>query len=100
MAQTLTYDEILVLAEASHRRIDKKFSDDPSYIIRKRVANTATEVIRKVKDLAFSDLATDMYLICDEVGYKFFSSKYRNVIEFVNSTLKSCLISFINTFVI
>lgn len=82
MAQTLTYDEILDLAEAAHRRIDKKYSDDPSYIIRKRVANTATEVIRKVKDLAFSDLATDMYLICDEVGYKFFSSKYRNVIEF------------------
>ena len=82
MAQTVTYDEILDLAEAAHRRIDKKFADDPSYIIRKRVANTATEVIRKVKDLAFSDLATDMYLICDEVGYKFFSSKYRNVIEF------------------
>ena len=82
MAQTLTYDEILDLAEAAHRRIDKKYADDPSYIIRKRVANTATEVIRKVKDLAFSDLATDMYLICDEVGYKFFSSKYRNVIEF------------------
>ena len=100
MAQTLTYDEILDLAEAAHRRIDKKYSDDPSYIIRKRVANTATEVIRKVKDLAFSDLATDMYLICDEVGYKFFSSKYRNVIELSsqNSTLKSCLISFINTF--
>ena len=78
----ITYDEILDLAEASHRRIDKKYADDPSYIIRKRVANTATEVIRKVKDLAFSDLATDMYLICDEVGYKFFSSKYRNVIEF------------------
>ena len=70
MAQTLTYDEILDLAEASHRRIDKKYADDPSYIIRKRIANTATEVIRKVKDLAFSDLATDMYLICDEVGYK------------------------------
>ena len=82
MAQTLTYDEILDLAEVSHRRIDKKYADDPSYIIRKRVANTATEVIRKVKDLAFSDLATDTYLICDEVGYKFFSSKYRNVIEF------------------
>ena len=98
MAQTLTYDEILDLAEAAHRRIDKKYSDDPSYIIRKRVANTATEVIRKVKDLAFSDLATDMYLICDEVGYKFFSSKYRNVIELSsqNSTLKCCLISSIS----
>ena len=51
MAQTLTYDEILDLAEASHRRIDKKYADDPSYIIRKRVANTATEVIRFVRKL-------------------------------------------------
>ena len=82
MAKTLTYDQILDLSEAAHRRIDKKYADDPSYVIRKRVVNTATEVIRKVNDLAFSDLATDIYLICDEVGYKYFSSKYRNVIEF------------------
>ena len=82
MAKTLTYDEILDLGEAAHRRIDRKYGDDPSYIIRKRVVNTATEVIRKINNLEFSDLATDIYLICDEVGYKFFSSKYRNVIEF------------------
>lgn len=65
MAKTLTYDEILDLGEAVHRRIDRKYADDPSYIIRKRVVNTATEVIRKVNNLAFSDLATDIYLICD-----------------------------------
>ena len=82
MAKTLTYDEILDLGEAAHRRTDRKYADDPSYVIRKRVVNTATEVIRKVNNLAFSDLATDIYLICDEVGYKYFSSKYRNVIEF------------------
>ena len=82
MAKTLTYDEILDLGEAAHRRTDRKYADDPSYIIRKRVVNTATEVIRKINNLEFSDLATDIYLICDEVGYKFFSSKYRNVIEF------------------
>lgn len=82
MAKTLTYDEIMKLAEASHRRIDKKFADDPSYVIRKRVVNAATEVIHKINNLDFNNLATDIYLICDEVGYKFFSSKYRNVIEF------------------
>ena len=68
----MTQDEIFDLLEASHRRIDKKYADDPSYIIRKRVANTANSVIRKVNNLDFSDLATDIYLICDEVGYKFF----------------------------
>ena len=78
----MTQDEIFDLLEVSHRHIDKKYANDPSYIIRKRVANTANSVIRKVNDLDFSDLATDIYLICDEVGYKFFSSKYRNVIEF------------------
>ena len=82
MTKQLTYDEILDLGEAAHRRIDRKYVDDPSYIIRKRVVNTATEVIRKINNLEFSDLATEIYLICDEVGYKFFSSKYRNVIEF------------------
>ena len=82
MAKTLSNNEILELAEASHRRIDKKYANDPSYVIRNRVVNTATDLIRKVNNLEFSDLATDIYLICDEVGYKFFSSKYRNVIEF------------------
>ena len=82
MVKTLSNNEILELAEASHRRIDKKYANDPSYVIRNRVVNTATDLIRKVNNLDFSDLATDIYLICDEVGYKFFSSKYRNVIEF------------------
>ena len=50
MAKTLTYDEIMKLAETSHRRIDKKYTDDPSYVIRKRVVNTATEVIHKINN--------------------------------------------------
>lgn len=56
MAKTLTYDEILDLGEATHRRIDRKYADDPSYIIRKRVVNTATEVIRKVNTLHLATL--------------------------------------------
>ena len=70
------------IIDASHRRIDKKYADDPSYVIRKRVANTAGDVIRIVNDIPFSELAAEVYIICDEVGFKFFSEKYRNVIEF------------------
>ena len=82
MTKSMRKEEIIDIIETAHRRIDKKYSDDPSYVIRKRVANTAGDVIKIVNDLSFSELATDVYLICDEVGYKFFSSKYRNVIEF------------------
>ena len=82
MTKSMTKEEIIDIIETVHRRIDKKYSDDPSYVIRKRVANTAGDVIKIVNDLSFSELATDVYLICDEVGYKFFSSKYRNVVEF------------------
>ena len=82
MTKSMTKEEIIDIIETVHRRIDKKYSDDPSYVIRKRVANTAGDVIKIVNDLSFSELATEVYLICDEVGYKFFSSKYRNVIEF------------------
>lgn len=74
--------EILDLIEADHKRIDRKYATDPSYILRKRVANTAGDVIRKIQNIAFEDLTMDLYFICNEVGYKFFSEKYRNVIEF------------------
>ena len=78
----MTKEEIVNIIEISHRHIDKKYANDPSYVIRKRVVNTAGDIIRIVNDLSFSELATDVYLVCDEVGYQFFSSKYRNVVEF------------------
>lgn len=74
--------EILDLIEAEHKRIDRKYANDPSYILRKRVVNTAGDVIRKIQNIEFEDLTMDLYFICNEVGYKFFSEKYRNVIEF------------------
>lgn len=78
----MTNEEVKKIIDASHRHIDKKYADDPSYVIRKRVANTAGDVIRIVNDIPFSELAAEVYIICDEVGFKFFSEKYRNVIEF------------------
>ena len=78
----MTNEEVKKIIDASHRRIDKKYADDPSYVIRKRVANTAGDVIRIVSDIPFAELAAEVYIICDEVGFKFFSEKYRNVIEF------------------
>ena len=78
----MTKEKIIDIIETAHRRIDKKYANDPSYVIRKRVVNTAGDIIRIVNDLSFSELATDVYLVCDEVGYQFFSSKYRNVVEF------------------
>ena len=43
--------EILDLIEADHKRIDRKYATDPSYILRKRVANTAGDVIRKIQNI-------------------------------------------------
>lgn len=77
----MTNDELVKIIEPCHRRIDKKYGDDPSYVIRKRVANTAGDIIKIVSDIPFPELAAEVYFICDEVGFKFFSEKYRNVIE-------------------
>ena len=57
MTKSMRKEEIIDIIETAHRRIDKKYSDDPSYVIRKRVANTAGDVIKIVNNLSFSELA-------------------------------------------
>lgn len=66
----------------AHKRIDKKYMDDPSYLLRKRVLNTAASVLDKIDDITFEDLASDNFFICKEVGFKYFSDKYRAALEF------------------
>ena len=66
----------------AHKRIDKKYMDDPSYLLRKRVLNTAASVLEKIDDITFEDLASDNFFICKEVGFKYFSDKYRAALEF------------------
>ena len=60
--------EILDLIEADHKRIDRKYATDPSYILRKRVANTAGDVIRKIQNIAFEDLTAHLQ---DQLGEDF-----------------------------
>lgn len=57
MNNNMTKEEIVNIIEISHRHIDKKYANDPSYVIRKRVANTAGDVIKIVNNLSFSELA-------------------------------------------
>lgn len=66
----------------AHKHIDKKYYGDPSYLLRKRVVNTCGNVLNKIEDIPFSELTTDMFFICNEVGFKYFSEKYRSALEF------------------
>ena len=75
-------DEILKIISDEYRKINKKYAKDPSYVLRMRVTNTAGDVLGKIEDIPFENLTTDLYFICNEVGFKYFSEKYRLVLEF------------------
>lgn len=66
----------------AHRHVDKKYYGTPTYILRKHVINTMSAVLEKIENISFENLATDNFFICNEIGFKYFSEKYRSALEF------------------
>ncbi len=66
----------------AHKHIDKKYYGTPSYLLRKHVANTVGSVLEKIEHISFEDLTLDSFFICHEVGFLYFSEKYRGALEF------------------
>lgn len=66
----------------AHKHIDKKYYGTPSYLLRKHVVNTIASVLDKIENISFENLTSDNFYICHEVGFKYFSDKYRSALEF------------------
>lgn len=78
----MTSDEFLVFLKQKNRRIDKKFFGKPNYIIQHRVCNTACDIVKRFADVEFDDLDLNLYIMCQNVGYKEFSHKYESCLEY------------------
>lgn len=73
-------NEMIVMK--AHKHIDKKYYGTPSYLSRKHVVNTMSSVLNNIENISFDDLTSDNFFICREVGFQFFSEKYRGALEF------------------
>lgn len=82
MAIKMTEDEFLSFLTQKNKRINKKFSGKPNYIIQHRVCNTACDIVKALNGVEFEKLDLDLYLMCQNVGYKDFSLKYEGVLEY------------------
>lgn len=73
-------NEMIVMKARKH--VDKKYYGTPSYLLRKHVVNIMSSVLNSIEDISFDDLTSDNFYICREIGFKYFSEKYRGALEF------------------